>query len=190
MAKPQRVHYTWDDYLKLPDDGNRYEIIDGELFVTAAPVFGHQYTSGELFVLLRRWADEHARGIVAYAPVDVVLAHDTIVQPDLIWISDGRLEEILGDRVTGIPDLVIEIASPSTARRDRTKKSEVYARSGGREYWIVDPRDRSVEIRTRRGSRFVKHARGTGDAELVSALDDRLRVVPAKLFRRFPGPKR
>ena len=185
MARPQRVHYTWDDYVKFPDDGQRYEIIDGELFVTAAPVFGHQFTSGELHLLLRNWSDQHGKGIVAYAPVDVVLAPDTIVQPDLLWISDERIQEILGDRVDGIPDLVVEILSPSTARRDRTKKSEVYARFGGREYWIVDPKDRSVEIRTNHDGKFVRHVWGTGEEPLTSTLDLQLKVVPAKLFREF-----
>lgn len=186
MAKPQTVHYTWDDYVKFPDDGQRYEIIDGELFVTAAPIFGHQYTSGELYLILRKWADARGDGIVAYAPVDVVLAPDTIVQPDLIWISGARVTEILGDRVTGIPDLVIEILSPSTRSRDRGKKSEVYARFGGREYWLVDPRDESVEIRRRDGDRFVTYARGEGDTALTSSLSDELVVVPRKLFRTFP----
>ena len=95
MSKPERVHYTWDDYVKLPDDGNRYEIIDGELFVSAAPIFGHQYTSSRLYLLLHQWSEVHARGLVAYAPVDVVLAHDTVVQPDLMWIADERIREIL-----------------------------------------------------------------------------------------------
>lgn len=186
MARPHRLHYTWDDYVKLPDDGKRYEIIDGELFVTAAPVFGHQYTSGQLHLLLHTWSTRHAGGIVAYAPVDVVLANDTIVQPDLIWIPDQRLQEIVGDRVTGIPELVVEILSPGTARRDRNKKSEVYERFGALEYWLVDPEDRSVEIRSRDGGTFVRHAHGSGDAALASAMDPRLTVVPSTLFRDFP----
>ena len=185
MARPARKHYTWDDYVRLPDDGKRYEIIDGELFVTAAPAFGHQYTSGELNDVLRTWSKKRARGIVAYAPVDVVLAHDTVVQPDLIWISDERIRDIVGDRVTGIPELVVEILSPSTARRDRHKKSEVYARFGAREYWLVDPKDRSVEIRTLRGAEFEQFVRDTGDTRLASALDPQLTVVPATLFRDF-----
>ena len=185
MSKPARVHYTWDDYVKLPDDGRRYEIIGGELFVTAAPVFGHQYTVGRLYRLLDDWAAAHAGGVVSLAPVDVVLAPDTVVQPDLLWISEPRIQEIIGDRVTGIPDLLVEILSPSTARRDRLKKSEIYAHFGAAEYWLVDPRDRSVEIRTRAGADFVRHARGTGAAPLTSALDPRLTVIPETLFRTF-----
>ena len=183
MARPARKHYTWNDYVQLPDDGQRYEIIDGELFVTAAPIYGHQYTAGKLYLLLVGWSAEHAPGDVVFAPVDVVLAADTVVQPDLIWISKERIREIVGDRVTGIPDLVVEILSPSTARRDRHKKSEVYARFGAREYWLVDPKDRSVEIRTRRGTEFVRFARGTGDTALASAMDPRLTVVASTLFR-------
>ena len=185
MARPARKHYTWDDYVQLPDDGKRYEIIDGELSVTAAPAFGHQYTALKLCLLLSKWSDERARGQVAFAPVDVVLAPDTVVQPDLIWISKERIREIIGERVTGIPDLVVEILSPSTARRDRHKKSEIYARFDAREYWLVDPKDQSVEIRTRRGTEFVRFAHGTGDSALASALDPGLTVVPSTLFRDF-----
>ena len=96
-----------------------------------------------------------------------------------------RIQEIIGDRVTGIPDLVVEILSPSTSRRDRHKKSEIYARFGAREYWLVDPKDRSVEIRARRGTEFVRFAHETGDTALASALDPDLTVVPSTLFRDF-----
>lgn len=187
MAKPQRKHYTWDDYILLPDDGNRYEILEGDLVVTAAPVFGHQYTLGELYLMVRTWADRGPGGIVGFAPIDVILAHDTICQPDLIWISPEREAEILGERCRGIPDLVVEVLSPSTKRRDRTRKADIYARHGAREYWLVDPDDESVEIRRQEGGRFVRHATGTGDAELVSSLDSALRIVPRKLFRKFPA---
>ena len=190
MSKPARVHYTWDDYVELPDDGQRYEVIDGNLFVTPAPVFAHQLVSGELYDLLRGWAKRRAGGVVAYAPVDVVLANDTIVQPDLLWIAQERIRSIVGDRVTGIPDLVVEILSPSTARRDRHKKSEVYARFGAREYWIVDPEKRSVEIRSLQGGAFVTHAAGVGDTPLASALDSALLVVPSALFHDCPSTAR
>ena len=114
-----------------------------------------------------------------------MLAPDTVVQPDLFWISEERIQEIIGDRVTGIPDFVVEILSPSTARRERHKKSEIYARFGAREYWLVDSKDGAVEIRTRRGMEFVRFAHGTGDTALASALDPDLTVVPSILFRDF-----
>ena len=185
MVKAERVHYTWDDYVKLPDDGQRYEIIDGELFVTPAPVVGHQFTSGEVNDLLRAWAKRRGGGIVFYAPVDVVLANDTVVQPDLMWIAEDRVRSIVGQRVTGIPDLVVEILSPSTARRDRHKKSDLYARFGAREYWIIDPKDRSVEIRSLESGSFVRHAYATDDGVATSALDAELAVVPSALFHDF-----
>ena len=116
------------------------------------------------------------------APVDVVLADDVIVQPDLLWIAEERIRSIVGARVTGIPDLVVEILSPGTARRDRTKKSEVYARFGAREYWLVDPKERSVEIRTLKGGNFERHAFGSGDSPVHSALDSELSAVPSTLF--------
>ena len=186
MARPQRHHYTWDDYVRLPDDGKRYEILEGDLVVTPAPATGHQFTLAQLYSLVDGWVKGRAGGLVLFAPTDVVLAADTIVQPDLIWISPEREAEIVGQLVHGIPDLVVEVLSPSTSRRDRTRKADIYARHGAREYWLANPTDESVEIRRRDGQRFVRHTAGRGDAVLGSTLDPELRVVPRTLFRRFP----
>lgn len=185
MPRPARKHWTWDDYVKLPDDGKRYEVVDGELCVTPAPGVEHQDAVGALFLVLSSWANQRGNGVVLLSPVDVLLGSDTIVQPDLLWICGDRVREIVADQVRGIPDLVVEVLSPSTARRDRLKKSEVYARFGAREYWLVDPKDRSVEIRTPVGGAFAEHARGTGNTPLASAMDASLTAVPATLFRDF-----
>lgn len=185
MGTTASKHYTWDDYVQLPDDGNRYEILEGELVVTPAPMSGHQFTVLAIGRLLGAWTDERG-GEAFVSPIDVVLADDTICQPDAIWISPDRSAEIVGDRIHGIPDLVVEVLSKSTARRDRTRKADIYASYGAREYWLANPADETIEIRVRRGRRFVSHAVGTGNIELASTLDESLRIVPARLFRRYP----
>jgi Uma2 family endonuclease len=190
LGKPQRKRYTWDDYVLLPDDGKRYEILEGDLVVSPAPIMDHQFTVLMVTLLLGDWWRSRGAGLLAAAPSDVVLADDTVCQPDVFWIAAERVSEIVDDRVYGIPDLVVEVLSPSTSRRDRTKKADIYAKHGAREYWLFDPGDQSVEIRVLREGRFVRHAFGTGDVELVSTIDDQLRIIPAGLFRKLSKKRR
>ena len=142
MALPSRVegkHYTYEDFLKLPDDGKRYEIIDGELYVAPAPTTKHQRTTTRLTSTL----DLHTRagrlGEVFTAPLDVVLANDAIVEPDIVYVSRARRRILTDPNVQGAPDLVVEVISPSTTRRDQETKRDLYARYGVRYYWLAHP---------------------------------------------------
>jgi Uma2 family endonuclease len=142
MALPSRVegkHYTDEDFLKLPDDGKRYEIIDGELYVAPAPTTKHQRTTTRLTSTL----DLHTRagrlGEVFTAPFDVVLANDAIVEPDIVYVSRARRRILTDPNVQGAPDLVVEVISPSTTRRDQETKRDLYARYGVRYYWLAHP---------------------------------------------------
>ena len=130
---------TWRDVLEMPEDGNRYEAIGGKLYVTPSPSETHQRTSGLLFVELFRLLDEPGYGRVYAAPFGVqhpVTGEGT--QPDLLFVSTERLHIVHEDSIRGAPDLVIEIASPSTAHQDRTVKLDFYRRLGVAEYWDVD----------------------------------------------------
>lgn len=148
-AWPSQGEWTYEDYERLPDDGLRYEIIGGVLYMTPAPGFDHQYIVGELFTALRTFIREHQLGIVLVAPFEVRLPDVAqVVQPDLLFIAAGR-EPSPGDHAfTGAPDLVVEILSPSTTRTDRVVKFSAYERAGVREYWLVNPLARSVEAYT------------------------------------------
>ena len=138
-------HWTAAELHKIPDDRNRYEIIDGELFVTPAPAFGHQKLLGDLFAAVRCYTEAHPSIDVMLSPADIELADDTVVQPDLFVISlpDGGTPRSWAD--IGPLLLAIEILSPSTARVDRTLKRRRYQREGIPEYWIVDGDARVVE---------------------------------------------
>ncbi|HEY0781306.1 MAG TPA: Uma2 family endonuclease [Thermoanaerobaculia bacterium] len=138
-----RPHITYEELCEIPDVGNRYELFDGEAYMTASPLVPHQLILGQLYVAFLGAARDRAQ--VLFAPMDVVLAPDTAVQPDLIVIRNER-REIVRDVVRGAPDLVVEILSPSTSYRDRGLKMESYARHGIGEYWIVDGAAREVEI--------------------------------------------
>ncbi|WP_428275113.1 Uma2 family endonuclease [Candidatus Palauibacter sp.] len=138
---------TWRDAQRMPDDGNRYEVIGGELFMTAAPNFRHQKVSQRVFKELDRVLQEPGHGEVVYAPFGVEFpATDEGVQPDLLFVSNERREILGSDWIRGAPDLVVEILSPSTASHDRGIKLELYERQGVREYWIVDPDEHVVDV--------------------------------------------
>jgi len=147
-AKEIKKFYTYDDYLKI-DDGNRYELIEGELFLTPSPGTRHQFVAGNIFLFLSLYVQKASSGKVLIAPLDVVLDEPikkNTFQPDVIFISNDRLSIIEEARINGAPDLVVEVLSPSTARRDRGKKSRRYFLSGVREYWLADPQEQLLEI--------------------------------------------
>lgn len=134
----------WEDFEALPEDGNRYEILDGKLAVTPTPFILHQRVSRNLHLLLCSHVAEHDLGEVLAAPVAVVLDEHTILEPDLVFVSMNRAHLITEKAIAGAPDLVIEILSPSTARRDRTVKLRLYGRFGVPHYWIADPAAREL----------------------------------------------
>lgn len=127
-----KVKLTYQDYVLLPDDGKRYEILDGDLYVTPSPTARHQRISFNLSLALGQHVRTNRLGEVFCAPLDTILADDSIAQPDILFISNERLP-IVRDWVHRAPDLVIEIFSPGTRDRDRTLKRRLYARHGVRE---------------------------------------------------------
>lgn len=164
MATNTQARLTYEDYLALPESDDRFELIDGELFMVPAPVPEHQDFLGELYVVIRAFVRENTLGRVFFAPLDVVFSEDDVFQPDLIFVSRERLSIITGQNVRGAPDLVVEVLSPSTADRDRTLKRERYAKFGVREYWIADIVGRTIEVNVLNGDKFaVAGVYGEGD---------------------------
>ncbi|MFW6089948.1 MAG: Uma2 family endonuclease [Gemmatimonadota bacterium] len=138
---------TWEDAQQMPDDGMRYEAIGGELIVTPAPSLRHQDIVLELAVQLRAILVESGHGRLWISPVGVEFpATSEGVQPDLVFVSNERRGIIADLTLKGPPDLVIEVLSPGTARRDRGLKQRLYARRGVAQYWIVDPEADAVEV--------------------------------------------
>lgn len=140
-----RIVLTYEDYCALPNDGRRYEILEGELFVTPSPSRAHQRVSANLFVILRAHVDERNLGELFYAPFDVILEKTSVVVPDLLFVSRARRGIVTDRGVEGAPDLIVEILSPGTARRDRLDKAQLFARHGVGHYWLVDPDARVLE---------------------------------------------
>lgn len=171
---------TVDDYLALGDEV-RAELIEGELYMTPSPTSDHQAIAGNLYVLLRAAVRAGAGGIAFQAPLDVRLPTGDIVQPDVMWIADAN-RSIVQERIHGVPDLVVEVVSPSHAERDRIVKRQLYARSGVPEYWIVDGATRTIE-------RLILASAAYTPAGYYAAPDalvcDRLAAVPIPLLEVF-----
>ena len=175
--------YRVRDYDQLPDQP-RHELVFGRLYVTPSPFPPHQIVSEVLGRLLGRIADA-ADGLLLHAPLDVVLADHSVVQPDLIYFSAARLPVV--GRIEVAPDLVVEILSPGTARFDRTKKRNLYACSGVKEYWLVDQGRRQIEFLINEAGSFVAAPPVTGRyrspviPEIVLDVSELWQLVDAKL---------
>ncbi|MEW5930683.1 MAG: Uma2 family endonuclease [Gemmatimonadota bacterium] len=138
--------WTYAEFARLPDDGNRYEVIAGELHVTPAPRPAHQRIIARLGFALEGFTRENDLGWILPGPVDVLFAEGEYLEPDLVFVRRERLQIVTERGIEGPPDLVVEVASPSTARTDRGIKRERYARFGVPEYWVVDADARLVEV--------------------------------------------
>ncbi len=146
MSEPgSRRGLTYADYAALPDDGTRYQLVEGELFVNPSPTRWHQAVLSWLIETLRAHARRADLGTVYPAPLDVVLEDRTVFQPDVLFVSHARRHVLRAANVVGAPDLCVEILSPSTASLDRVRKRELYARHGVLHYWIVDLDARAIE---------------------------------------------
>lgn len=139
MAIHDRIRkLTYEDYARIPDDGQRHEIIDGEHYVSPAPSISHQRMVARIFRWLDGFVLRHGLGEVLFSPADVVLSWSDIVQPDLLFVSKERAGIVTEKNIQGAPDLVVEILSDGTRRLDETHKLDLYAHYGVSEYWMFD----------------------------------------------------
>jgi Uma2 family endonuclease len=159
---------TYRDFVKFPDDGKRHELIDGVHYVTPTPVSPHQIILGNLHFLIRLHLESHPGGRVFLSPLDVILSMFDVVEPDLLFISERRMAILTDKWIHGAPDLVVEIGSKSTRRRDEGVKLKLYERYDVTEYWVVDPDAEVIRVYRQRD----KHLRRV--EELSRAHDERL----------------
>jgi Uma2 family endonuclease len=148
----EKGRYTYEDYIKASEEGmfltppKRYELIEGELLMAPSPVTAHQRILIKLLFEIFNFITQNSLGEVFTSPYDVVLDEYNVLQPDIIFVSKERAEIITEKNIKGAPDLVVEIISESTAYRDTIQKKRLYARFGIKEYWIVAPDDKLVEV--------------------------------------------
>jgi len=143
---PPQGFWTYDEYAALPDDGQRYEIVNGVLMMAPAPSPEHQAIVLEIASYLRIHVKLAGLGRVFPAPIDVDLGPKNVFQPDVVVVLNAHLDRVKAKKIVGAPDLVVEVASYSTAAMDRTAKHDTYARVGVTEYWMVKPERETVEV--------------------------------------------
>ena len=179
---PPQGSWTYDDYAALHDDGNRYEIVNGVLIMTPAPSPEHQDIVGEIFSALRTHIKLAGLGRVFTGPIDVDLGPKNVYQPDLVVVLNTHLDRVAEKKIIGAPDLVVEVASPSTAAYDRLTKYEKYAHAGIREYWLVKPTSRSVEVLVLEGREYRSLGIFRGEQTLPSRIVPDLPVGVERFF--------
>ncbi len=170
----ERVRWTTRDINLLPEnEGTRYEIIDGELFMTRAPHWKHQRTCGRIFRELDSWSESSGLGQASVTPGVLFSETDNVI-PDVVWASNERLAVLLDEagHLTGAPELVVEVLSPGVEneRRDREAKLKLYASRGVKEYWIADWRLQQVEVYRRENAILKLMATLLDNDELSSPL--------------------
>jgi Uma2 family endonuclease len=178
-AAQERVSYA--DLERWPEDGRRYELYDGEVYVVPSPLPLHQIAAARLHLALNEYVREHG-GMVLFAPLDIVLTEYDVVQPDLLLFTRERRHLVNPRTVTRVqPDLAIEILSPSTASNDRGRKMRLLARHGVREFWLVDPDAVTIEVYTLTGNQFVLAGAWSRAERMQSPLLPELSLAPADL---------
>ena len=143
---PASLKFTYEEYCTFPEDGKRHELINGDHYVTPAPLTKHQRIVANLHRLIGTIVHEKELGIVLSAPIDVLLSHVDVVQPDFLFVSQAHLSIVTEANIQGPPDLVVEILSKSTRKNDEGIKRLLYERALVQEYWIIDPVDETVKI--------------------------------------------
>ncbi len=169
LLENQTRRWTYEEYCRLDDD-QRYEIIDGKLLMTPAPDTWHQSWTFEIAVTLREHVNRHNLGRVFVAPVDVILDPENTVQPDVVFVSAANAGIIQRRGIFGVPELLVELVSVSSVRRDRYDKKALYARFGVKEYWIGDPANKTLEILSLQSGSYELHGCSEGRGNLSSLL--------------------
>jgi len=154
------TEWTYAEYARLPDDGNRYEVIDGEVCMTPAPGPRHQQIAANLFVALRSYVQQHRLGELLW-DVDLLFVDGQYLRPDMVFVPTGSLGGITDRGVESPPSLVVEVLSPHSRRIDRELKPPRYRAFGVPEYWVVDPLSRSVEVHRLQASAHAEVVRDT-----------------------------
>src|SRR5262245_47973104 len=181
MATGLKRKLDYDDYVRLPDDGKRYEILDGELYVTPAPSPLHQRVSKRLQRKLEDYFEARCLGEVFNAPIDMILGRHDVAQPDILVVTNPI--QISGRGIEGAPLLVVEVLSPSTRRHDREVKMRRYAALAIPHYWIVDPEGKWIACYRLAGATYRHLSTCEGDVQLVPEDWPDLSIALADLWR-------
>ena len=177
LPSDSKIRLTYQDYVQYPDDGNRHEIIDGDHYMNPGPVPYHQALLRHIHFQLYSAIELTNLGEVVFAPIDVQFSNYDVVQPDLVVVlKDNRI--ITTTKIKGVPDLVVEILSPSTASTDLTLKKQLYERAGVPEYWIADPDTKTIDQYILQGDRYNR----APAADPITTLANQLTIHHADIW--------
>lgn len=175
------IQFTYNDYLLLPEE-RRYEIIDGELFMVPAPLTHHLKITRNLFKPIDNYVESNQIGETLFAPVDIIFTKTDIVQPDILFILNENMTILTDENVQGAPDLVVEILSPSSIKRDRELKMKLYSFFGVKEYWIADPDECTVEVYALKNQVLTLHKQYQKAESMRSVLLHDLKIPLSSVF--------
>lgn len=145
-AIPQEVRFNYQDLLQIPDDGRRYEVVEGDLFVSPSPRGKHQLIVSRLVRFLEDHVSTRRLGRVYAAPADVKFSEESVVEPDIVYVSKEKSRNVYETFIDVVPDLIVEVLSEGTRQRDFGEKMKLYARHGVSHYWIADPEARRMWV--------------------------------------------
>lgn len=182
VAGPEQGRWTSRDYRALSEDGQRYEVVRGVLYMSPPPSVEHQRIVKAIVAALSRAVEVSGAGEVFVAPLDVELNYQNVVQPDVFVVLREHSERVAESRIIGAPDLVIEVASPGTARHDLSRKLDAYAQAGVPEYWIVLPGSKTVEVLVLRDGTYASSGLFSGQMMLTSLLLQEVPINVADFF--------
>ncbi|GAB4276199.1 MAG: Uma2 family endonuclease [Oscillatoriaceae cyanobacterium] len=181
----EKIRWTTADLQLFPENGNRYEIIDGDLFVTRAPSWKHQEVCGRIFAALDAWSVSTGLGRAAIAPGVIFSDADNVI-PDVVWASNARLEMLLdtAGHLTGAPELIVEVLSPGKENqlRDKEAKLKLYSSRGVQEYWLVDWQLQEIQVYRRESVRLMLVATWLNRDSISSPLLPSFSCAIASLF--------
>ena len=183
QPKPTKKRWTYEEYYRLDDD-RRYELADGQLIpmIPPSPGASHQRESLTITFILREFVRAKKLGEVFIAPLDVIFDTTNTAQPDVMFIAKANAGIVQERGIFGAPDLVVEIVSPGSIRRDRYEKQAHYARFGVKEYWILDHKNRALEVLTLDGALYRVHSSAEETGEVASKVLRGLKVKLSDLF--------
>ena len=183
-SNTKRDFLTYENYVTFPDqDGIKKEIIEGELYMTPAPATKHQIVSRNLFRFIDDYVVKHDLGEVLFAPCDVILSNFNIIQPDILFIAKENYTILKDQNIQGAPDLIIEILSPASIETDRIQKKLIYEKFGVKEYWIVDPQNRSIEVWILKDKKYQLYFQTKKDQYHRSQLFRDLKIDLVSIFK-------
>ena len=182
MIRPKPwIKFTVKDYMSMPD-GERYQLLNGEMILAPAPNINHQRILSRLWRALEDFVAANRVGEAFLAPCDVILSDHDVAQPDILFVSNARSEIVTEPNIQGAPDLVVEILSPGTATYDRGYKQALYSVHGVKEYWLVDPEAETVEVLVEGAQALLLHATHGRGESLTSPLLPGLAIDLEQVF--------